>query len=660
MKFDICCCTYNSSRWLKSFFDAMCAVDYDKKKLSLYFTDNGSKDDTVKQLEAYKAKLSSVFGEIKILRSQVNQGFGAASNQSARAGKSEYVFFYNVDTAIYPDAFCELEKAILAADEKVQAFEMRQFPHEHPKYYDPVTLRTDWASGAVFILTRKLFELTGGFDESIFMYCEDVDLSWRIRLAGFEIQYVPKAISAHFTAEDISQMKPTQIAGQLAGEKVLRLKFGDAVRVKEWDEYRGLFEKFLQESDSVRQLSEKLLAQVEKHKNEYRHFYKTHVKNSAFKPNFEAGYTFHRTGALYKNYLPSLQPAISVIVRTCGRPDVLHLTLASLCNQTYSNFKVIVVEDGEVPVSESTVRAFANRLNIEYLPLKEKAGRCKAGNVGLQQANTRYVCFLDDDDYWFADFLEVNACLIEQNPNCKMFCSASVEAATRKQNASGSQFVFENKRNLQADGLGRVDFYAGNPVPIQAVLFEKELFEQYGGFDPALDAFEDWELWIRYATHCEIASVNKSLSIFRVPAEKAQIIRRNAAMEPYREVVYQKLSEYSATFTAQEIRSLFWKPECAQTDAEKDFEQLVASAQAIQASSVWRVMQPLRKILAAFCRAASKGAVWVQGLENIVGPSLSQDQWEDYGALQKFVMKTRESWLMKSWHAVSNGVKGRK
>ena len=424
---DICCCTYNSAKWLDVFFNAMCRVNYDKKKLHIYFTDNLSTDDTVQQLEKYRSEIGSQFGNFEIIQSGYNAGFGVGSNMSARAGQGELVFFYNVDTAIDPDAFSILSEEAKRSRETVGAFELRQLPYEHPKYYNPVTLETSWASGAALALKRKVFEKTGGFDERIFMYCEDVDLSWRIRLAGYTIKYLPQAVTQHFIP-DLGEMKPTQIAGQLAGEKILRLKFADDKELARWKELRRQWQPWLDKSEFAASLAEKLLADVDRYEKEYRSFYTNNVKNSGIQFSFEAGYDYIRQGATCRVEKPEKTIDLTVIVRTYNRPSVLAMTLESLCNQTVKNFKVIVVEDGLTPVSQETADSFAGRLNIEYIPLKAQCGRCAAGNVALENVKTEFAVFLDDDDYFFADYVEAVSLLAEKNPDCKMLCSSSMQA----------------------------------------------------------------------------------------------------------------------------------------------------------------------------------------------------------------------------------------
>lgn len=129
-----------------------------------------------------------------------NLGFGAAHNRLMRsafaAGARGYVCL-NPDAMLHPSALAELI-AEAARHPRPGLIEALQFPDEHPKPWDQRTHETPWASGCALLITRDLYETIGGFDENIFMYCEDVDLSWRARGAEFAVAVAPRALVHHY------------------------------------------------------------------------------------------------------------------------------------------------------------------------------------------------------------------------------------------------------------------------------------------------------------------------------------------------------------------------------------------------------------------------------------------------------------------------------
>ncbi|OJH40414.1 glycosyltransferase family 2 protein [Cystobacter ferrugineus] len=131
-----------------------------------------------------------------------NLGFGAAHNRMmarvfASPGVSGYVCV-NPDGVLHPDCLARLVEEASRVP-RTGLVEARLFPDEHPKRYHPVTHETPWCSGCVLLVTRELWRTVGGFDEHFFMYCEDVDLSWRARAAGFSVRLAPQALVHHYT-----------------------------------------------------------------------------------------------------------------------------------------------------------------------------------------------------------------------------------------------------------------------------------------------------------------------------------------------------------------------------------------------------------------------------------------------------------------------------
>jgi GT2 family glycosyltransferase len=127
-----------------------------------------------------------------------NPGHGGAHNRLfARYGRPEVLVVCNPDTAASPSLLLRLLER-LDATEAIGVVEARQLPLEHQKDYDHHRGDTSWASGACFAIDGALFERLGGFDaETFFLYCDDVDLSWRARLEGARVVYEPRARILH-------------------------------------------------------------------------------------------------------------------------------------------------------------------------------------------------------------------------------------------------------------------------------------------------------------------------------------------------------------------------------------------------------------------------------------------------------------------------------
>ena len=86
-------------------------------------------------------------------------------------------------------------------------------------------------SGAATLFRRSAFEAVAGFDEAIFMYGEDVDLSWRLRAAGWRLTYRPKCAVVHRTYREAGEVKPLQVLGGVRTNLCLRMRYGGPARI---------------------------------------------------------------------------------------------------------------------------------------------------------------------------------------------------------------------------------------------------------------------------------------------------------------------------------------------------------------------------------------------------------------------------------------------
>lgn len=108
----------------------------------------------------------------------------------------EALLIMNPDVMLAPDALIELARPL--DDRHVGIVEARQLPIEHPKEYHKSTGETGWATTACALIPMDVIRELDGFDqETFFLYCDDVDFSWRARLAGRRIIYQPSAVVFH-------------------------------------------------------------------------------------------------------------------------------------------------------------------------------------------------------------------------------------------------------------------------------------------------------------------------------------------------------------------------------------------------------------------------------------------------------------------------------
>ncbi len=248
-------------------------------------------------------------------------------------------------------------------------------------------------------------------------------------------------------------------------------------------------------------------------------------------PFREWDYEMIRDGAFIElQPMPNTQPLVSIITRTYrGRELYLRQAILSVARQTYSQIEHIIVEDGgdSMQVLIDEMQSALPR-SLKHFGLA-KCGRSATGNHGLLQAQGRWCLFLDDDDLLFADHVEVLVNTLLSETQARAAYTLAWEVPTDStQLAQGS---YREITYQVPPPLRQVFDYEvlrhHNFMPIQAVLFERSLYLERGGFDEDMDALEDWTLWVRYAHNNQFVYVPKLSSLFRVPENAAQTRQRS-------------------------------------------------------------------------------------------------------------------------------------
>ncbi len=129
----------------------------------------------------------------------LNQGFAVGQSELMEYSFSNGADFYfgvNPDGRLHPNCVEELLRCWRSMGPNA-ILEASQFPSEHAKHFKPDTLETEWISCACFLVPKSFWVETTGFDRNIYLYCDDVDLSWTARKAGYKTLHCPTALFYH-------------------------------------------------------------------------------------------------------------------------------------------------------------------------------------------------------------------------------------------------------------------------------------------------------------------------------------------------------------------------------------------------------------------------------------------------------------------------------
>jgi GT2 family glycosyltransferase len=500
----------------------------------LFIHDNGGDGNLARSLGAMaRTRLDEAFASVVVTVSNENVGFGRGHNANAALGTSPFFLVLNQDCVLEPGVLERLLRSAAVDAGENAAWELRQIPYEHPKVYDPLTFETPWVSGAAVLLRRVAFEAVGGFDANIFMYGEDVDLSWRLRAAGWRLAYRPKLAVVHDTYGHPDEVKPLQVCAGATTNLCLRARYGGAMAT-----LCGLA-LLAREIAAPQSFPGRRLGLVKAglaFLARWPYFARTRVKaTERFRPHFARwDYEVRRDGAFVpfasrRDPQAAERPLVSILIRTVDRPWALREALASCAAQTYEAIEVVVIEDGPGE-ARAIVDEFADRLRLRYHATGERMGRARAGNLALAMARGEWLNFLDDDDVLFADHVEVLVAAALQ-VGCAGAYGLAWETATRT--IDRGRGLYEEVRSLtrHRQPFDRLTLWHHNFLPIQAVLFHRRLFERYGGFAEDMEQLEDWNLWTRYTLEDDFVLVEKTTSKYRVPADRDEAEERHRRLE---------------------------------------------------------------------------------------------------------------------------------
>lgn len=196
---------------------------------------------------------------------------------------------------------------------------------------------------------------------------------------------------------------------------------------------------------------------------------------------------------------------VSVVIPACNSSSTIRSAIESVHSQNYKEFEIIVIDDGS---SDNTRGVLAEFASIKYL-YQENQGPSAARNRGVREASGDLIAFLDADDIWLPEKLELQVQAFNKNPRLGLCATASYFCDEHFGNRRLNDAKLKDHRQIRRGLIEK------NLFPTPTVMVRRECFEKVGLFDESIRYGEDWDMWLRVASEYETAYISVPLCCYR-------------------------------------------------------------------------------------------------------------------------------------------------
>ncbi len=223
---------------------------------------------------------------------------------------------------------------------------------------------------------------------------------------------------------------------------------------------------------------------------------------------------------------------ISVIIPNFNRVDEFQKAVLSVLKQTYRRFELIVVDDcSDKDIREKNgiflkeLLSENNKVKIKYYENSKNKGVSYSRNIGIKNSEGQYIAFLDSDDIWLPQKLEIQVEYIKKTG----FKVVHTEEIWIRNGVRVNQMLKHKKEG------GDIFFRSLNLCLMSpsSIILKKTIFEQYGYFDENMLVCEDYDMWLRICKKEKVGFIEKPL-IIKYGGHSDQLSRKYEAMDRYR------------------------------------------------------------------------------------------------------------------------------
>ena len=201
---------------------------------------------------------------------------------------------------------------------------------------------------------------------------------------------------------------------------------------------------------------------------------------------------------------------VSVIITTHNRCELLKNAIDSVLNQTYKNIECIVVDDASTDSTELCVKEYVKK-GVKYIkiPYEESKGGNYARNVGLNVSTGKYIAYLDDDDEFLKQKIELQESYMEKNKEIGWVTCGRII------NKNNGKYCFFEERIINDKSDYSRNIFSHMVGTTSLFMFKKDFLNKIGAFDENVKYLQDYELSIRAAQESKIGVIQDCLVVYR-------------------------------------------------------------------------------------------------------------------------------------------------
>ena len=198
-------------------------------------------------------------------------------------------------------------------------------------------------------------------------------------------------------------------------------------------------------------------------------------------------------------------PTVSVIIHTYNNEKFIVETVESVLNQTYKDYEIIIVDDGSVDGTRDALIPYMQKIRYHY---KENGGIASAKNAGICLSQTEFVAFLDHDDLWVPDKLQLQMECFNENLQVGLVYSKYTSFRDGKE--------LRTKPEKGYSGWIFKELLSKSFIQTSTVVVKRECLDAVGPYDETFSLGDEYDMFLRIAQKFQCGFVDKGLTRYRV------------------------------------------------------------------------------------------------------------------------------------------------